>query len=126
MKNYLIALLSLTGVMVIATLIMLWCGSPYYLAILPCIPLYFGVVNGIQHYIVIKSAYKDPRVFVKNFLMLTVIVLLLHLCIIVAWSFTHIATAKTFLLVFCICYLVYVVFETIALVLFIKNQRKDQ
>ncbi len=125
MKNYCIALLSLTGLMVVATLTLMWCGSPLYYPILPCIPLYFGLVTGLQHYFVVKSAYKDPRIFVKNFLMLTVGVLLLHLIIIVLWAFTHAQTsAKAFLLVFCLCYIAYLAFETTALVLFIKNQRK--
>ncbi len=127
MKNYYIALLSITGLAVLATFVLLWCGSPLYYPILPCIPRYFGVVTGLQHYFVVQSAYKDPRIFVKNFLMLTVGVLLLHLVIIVLWAFTHAQTsAKAFLLVFCICYILYLAFETIALVLFIKNQRKKQ
>ncbi len=127
MKNYYIALIGLTALAVVATLALLWCGSPLYYPILPCIPLYFGAVTGVQHYAVVRSAYKDPRIFVKNFLMLTVGVLLLHLAIIVLWAFTHAHTsAKAFLLVFCLCYIAYLAFETIALVLFIKNQRKKQ
>ncbi len=33
--------------------------------------------------------------------------------------------AKPFIIAFCICYILYLLFETIALVLFVKNKRKQ-
>lgn len=125
MKKYLLSLLIVTGVLVLASFVLMWTGSSLFLRITPVIPLYFGVVTGLQHYFTVQSAYKDPRIFVKNFLMLTVGVLLLHLLLIVVWSFTHIHSAKEFLLAFCICYVIYMVFETVMLVRFIKQQKKD-
>lgn len=128
MKRYFILLVALTAVCVIATFIPLWCGATWFTGILPVIPLYFGFLTGTQHYLTIQSTQKDPRVFVKNFLMLTVGVLLLHMLVIVLWTFTHLATlsaTKMFLLLFCIGYIVYLTFETIALVRFVRQQRKQ-
>jgi hypothetical protein len=125
MKKYFTLLVSMTGLLVLLSFVLMWTGSKLFLPIVPLIPLYFGVVTGAQHYLTVQSAYKDPRIFVKNFLMLTVGVLLLHLLIIVVWAFTHVQTAKIFLLAFCICYIVYMVFETLALILFIKQQKKN-
>ena len=101
-------------------------GGSLFQTIMPFIPLYFAVITGLQHYAVVKSFYKDPRTFVKNFLGLTVGTLFLHLVVICTWSLTHIPEARTFILAFCICYIAYLTFETIALILLIKQQRKQQ
>lgn len=125
MKKYFTRLFIVTVIMVVAAFIPLWCGAPWFLAIMPVIPLYFCVVTGLEHYFIVKSAYKDPRIFIKNFLMLTVITLLLHLSVIMVWSFTHITTAKRFLLSFCIAYLVFIVYEVTEQVFFIKHQQRN-
>lgn len=128
MKRYFTILITLTALCVIATFIPLWRSATWFTGILPAIPLYFGFLTGVQHYLTIQSAKRDPRVFVKNFLMLTVGVLLLHLLVIILWTFTHLSTlaaTKMFLLIFCIGYVIYLAFETTALVLFVKQQRKQ-
>lgn len=125
MRKYYILLISLTIILILAAFCTLWFGNAVFQTIFPFIPLYFAVVTGIQHYAVIKSFSKDPRTFVKNFLSLTVGSLFLHLVVISVWSFTHIQMAKPFIIAFCICYILYLLFETIALVLFVKNKRKQ-
>jgi threonine/homoserine/homoserine lactone efflux protein len=92
---------------------------------MPLLPLYFAVVTGLQHYVVVKSLYKDPRSFVKNFLGVTVGSLFLHLVILCLWAFTHMTTARTFIIAFCICYIVYLAFETIQLVLLVRRKRNE-
>lgn len=125
MKKYFIRLFIVTIIMVVAAFIPMWCEAQWFQAIMPVIPLYFCVVAGVEHYLIVRSTYKDPRIFIKNFLMLTVITLLLHLAVIVVWSFTHLTTAKSFLLAFCVAYLVYMVYEVAEQVVFIKHQRNN-
>lgn len=93
-------------------------------SILYVLPLYFAVVTGIQHYVVSNSLKKDPRTFIKNFLGLTVGTLFLHLVVLSLWAFTHIPTAKPFIIVFGIGFVLYLVFETLMLVLLVRSHKK--
>jgi hypothetical protein len=123
MKKYYIALIVLTIVLILAAFCTLWFAQGVFQTIMPVIPLYFAVITGLQHYVVVKSFNKDPRTFVKNFLGVTVGSLFLHLVILCTWAFTHIPQARTFILAFCICYIAYLAFETIALILYVKGKR---
>ncbi len=125
MKRYYITLIIITLLLVLAAFCTLWFADGIFQTILPFLPLYFAVVTGLQHYVVVKSIYKDPRTFVKNFLGLTVGSLFLHLVLLCLWAFTHIPTARTFILAFCICYIVYLAFETVALVLLVRRKRNE-
>ena len=93
-------------------------------SLLYILPLYFAVVTGIQHYVVSNSLKKDPRTFIKNFLGLTVGTLFLHLVVLSLWAFTHIPTAKPFIIVFGIGFVLYLVFETLMLVLLVRSHKK--
>ena len=93
-------------------------------SILYVLPLYFAVVTGIQHYVVANSLKKDPRTFIKNFLGLTVGTLFLHLVVLSLWAFTHIPTAKPFIIAFGIGFVVYLFFETLMLVLLVRKHKK--
>ncbi len=125
MKKYFIFLIILTIVLILAAFCTLWFFQGVFQTIMPFIPLYFAVITGIQHYAVVKSFYKDPRTFVKNFLGLTVGTLFLHLVVICTWALTHVHEARTFILAFCVCYIAYLAFETTSLILIIKKQRKQ-
>lgn len=125
MKKYYISLISLTLVLVIASFAALWLGYDKYQSILSILPLYFAVVTGVQHYAVVQSLYKDPRVFIKNFLGINLGSLFLHLIVLFIWAFTHIPTARPFILGFCICYASYLIFETVALVMLVRNNRRQ-
>lgn len=125
MKRYYVALIGITVLLVLAAFCTLWFADSLFQTIFPLLPLYFGVITGVQHYVVVKSLYKDPRTFVKNFLGLTVGSLFLHLVILCLWAFTHMPTARNFILAFCICYIVYLAFETIQLVLLVRKKRNE-
>ncbi|MBQ6069332.1 MAG: hypothetical protein IJK84_07515 [Bacteroidales bacterium] len=125
MKRYYVALIGITVLLVLAAFCTLWFADSLFQTIFPLLPLYFGVITGVQHYVVVKSLYKDPRTFVKNFLGLTVGSLFLHLAILCLWAFTHMPTARNFILAFCICYIVYLAFETIQLVLLVRKKRNE-
>ena len=125
MKRYYVALIIVTIVLVLAAFCTQWFGAGFFQTVMPLLPLYFAVVTGLQHYVVVKSLYKDPRSFVKNFLGVTVGSLFLHLVILCLWAFTHMTTARTFIIAFCICYIVYLAFETIQLVLLVRRKRNE-
>ena len=125
MKRYYVALILVTIVLVLAAFCTQWFGTGLFQTVMPLLPLYFAVVTGLQHYVVVKSLYKDPRSFVKNFLGVTVGSLFLHLVILCLWAFTHMTTARTFIIAFCICYIVYLAFETIQLVLLVRRKRNE-
>ncbi len=125
MKKYYVSIIVLTLVLVLVSFATLWIGAGFYLPILSVLPLYFAVVTGIQHYSVVQSSYKDPRTFVKNFLGINLGGLFLHLIVLCLWDFTHIASAQKFTLCFSICFAVYLIFETAALILMIRNKRRE-
>lgn len=125
MRRYTIVLLSMTLVLVVASLVMMLCHSPHYIAITSLVPVYFAIVTAIEHIFIVKSAQKAPRTFVKNFLGLTVGTLILHLVVMVVYCLTNIHTASKFLLAFCACYIIYLAFETTALMLYVNRQKKE-
>jgi len=125
MKKYYISLIAVTILLVLAAFATLWFAQGLFQTIFPFIPLYFALVTGLQHYVIVKSFYKDPRTFIKNFLGLTVGTLFLHLVILSTWSLTHIPQARNFIVAFCICYIVYLAFETLSLILLIRGQRRQ-
>ena len=88
------------------------------------LPVYFAVITGLQHYVVTKSLEKAPRTFIKNFLGLTVGTLFLHLVVLSLWAFTHISTAKPFIIAFGIGFVVYLIYETLMLVLHVRRYKK--
>lgn len=126
MRRYYLILLVLT---LLLTAVAWWANTHLstldsQFPILYALPLYFAVVTGLQHYVVANSLKKDPRTFIKNFLGLTVGTLFLHLVVLSLWAFTHILTAKPFIFAFGIGFLLYLVFETLMLILLVRNNRK--
>ena len=125
MKRYYVSLIIVTLILVLAAFCTLWFAESLFQVVFSLLPLYFAVITGLQHYVVVKSLYKDPRTFVKNFLGLTVGSLFLHLVTLCLWAFTHVTTAKNFIIAFCICYIVYLAFETTQLVLLVRRKRNE-
>ncbi|MCR4659047.1 MAG: hypothetical protein K5650_01990 [Bacteroidales bacterium] len=124
-RKYYAALLALTALLVVASLVVMWTAPQKFHYIMPLTALYFAVVTGLQHWFVVTSAQKAPRTFIKNFLGATVGVLLLHLVVMALYMFTHTAVARLFIVGFCICYVAYLCFETTALVLYVKRKRNE-
>lgn len=126
MRRYYVSLVVLTLVMVLAAFCIMWFMSEKYLPILPFMALYFGLVTGTQHFIVVKSLYRAPKTFIQVFLASVIGVLFLHMAFLALYVFNNIATAHTFLIVFCVGYVATLVFETVALILLIKSERKKR
>ena len=129
MRKYLIALLCLAFLLVVATFVTLWYSPANFAAIMPAVVFYFTAITAAQHYLVVRSARQSPRTFIKVFLGLTVGTLFLHLIVMVTYMFTHLSAeqahnARLFLITFCICYIAFLIFETVALVLTVRKEKK--
>ncbi len=124
MRRYYIALVAMALLLALASFVVMWTAPQAFLPVMPLLALYFAVVTGVQHYIVLKSMYQSPRRFVQVFLAATVAILFVHLVVFAAYLFTHTAHAKPFALAFCIGFAAMMVFETTAMVVTIGNERK--
>ncbi|MBR1785336.1 MAG: hypothetical protein IJ760_07890 [Bacteroidales bacterium] len=122
-KRYIVALLALTLAMVIASFVVMWVSPAHYIAAMPLLALYFGVVCGVQHWVVTRAMSRSPRAFVQVFLGSVVAVLFIHLAVLAVFLFTRTAQARPFLVAFCIGYFASLVFETVALVQYVKAER---
>ncbi len=126
MRRYYIALVAMALLLALASFVVMWTAPQAFLPVMPLLALYFAVVTGVQHYIVLKSMYQSPRRFVQVFLAATVAILFVHLVVFAVYLFTHTAHAKPFALAFCIGFAAMMVFETSAMVLTIGNERKKR
>lgn len=126
MRRYYIALVAMALLLALASFVVMWTAPQAFLPVMPLLALYFAVVTGVQHYIVLKSMYQSPRRFVQVFLAATVAILFVHLVVFAVYLFTHTAHAKPFALAFCIGFAAMMVFETTAMVVTIGNERKKR
>lgn len=127
MRRYLLSLIILALVLSLASFCVLWIAPAAFHIFMPLLVLYFTAVTGLQHFFALQATKKDARTFIKVFLGLTVGTLFLHLIVLTVYLFTHLAqalTAKHFLIAFCIGYIVYLVFETVALLLLVRQKRQ--
>ena len=124
MKRYLLSLLVLTLALVLVAYVVMLFNRDHFLVVMPLLALYFGLLTGAQHFLVTKSMNRSPKTFVQVFLGSVVAVLFIHIVVLAAYILTHPAHAHLFTLAFCIGYVVYLVFETVAWVLFIRQERK--
>lgn len=130
MKRYFIHIIILTLILVTASFILLWSGSENYSSLIPIFVLYFAVITAIQHNVVTRSMLKDPRTFVKNFLGISVGTMMLHLVVVFAYAISQIKSAnqahnaKLVIVSFCILFVVFLAFETIELVLFVRKYKE--
>ena len=124
MKRYYIALSIVTAMLLGVALGVLAFAKEQFHLIMALLPFYFALITGVQHWVVVKSMKKSPRQFVQYFLGATVA--FIHLVVLASYLFTHTDQAKSFTLAFCIGFATMLVFETVALILFVKRQRKNQ
>jgi hypothetical protein len=79
-----------------------------------CIYIYFGILTLIFHYGIVRFTQARPQVFVRYYMGATTLKLLLHLGIIILYSFFHRTMATFFIITFMVMYLLFTVFEVIA------------
>lgn len=124
MRRYLISLTIMVLALVLASFIVMWVAPERFLTAMPLLALYFGVVCGVQHWLVTRAMNRSPKTFIQVFLGSVVAVLFLHIAVLAIYLFTHPSHAHLFTLTFCIGYAVSLVFETMALVRFVNAERR--
>ena len=117
--------MSLTLVLVLGAFGVMWTAPQLFIMALPALAIYFAVITGTEHYFIIKSVNKDPRTFVRNFFGITVAALFLHLIVLMVFMFSNTAQAKIFAIGFLIGFAAHLIFETSALLIYVKKKRKD-
>lgn len=130
MKKYLIHIITLSIVMVLATFALQWFNTGYFLAILPLMVLFITILTGGLHCVIVSNMKKDLRQSIRNFFMMTIGTMIVHFAVIFFYALTHMNTveaahnAKVFILVYCIYFFVYLIFETFELIHFVKSQKQ--
>ncbi len=126
MRRYIISLIAMTLGLVILSFVVMYAMPDRWLLVMPFMAIYFGIITWLQHFIVTRAMYKSPRIFVQQFLGITVGVLAVHLVVIAAYILTHPTHAKTFVIAFLIGFLISWVFETIATIKFIREEKRKR
>lgn len=124
MRRYYLSLLLVSLILVLASFVVMWLAPHYFIVAMPLLVLYFALLTLVQHSIVTKAMQRSPKTFVQLFLGTTVGVLFVHLVVLVIFLLTTPTQGRRFLIAFCIGYVVYLVFETIALVRYVDREKK--
>lgn len=123
-RKYLVWLLSITLILVLVSFVILGTAPGTFIVSMPFLAVYFCIVTGLQHLLVTKAMMRSPKTFVQIFLGTTVGVLFIHLVVLASFLLTHASQGRRFLIAFCIGYVVYLVFETTALVKLVEGEKK--
>ena len=126
MRRYYISLLVVSLILVLATFIIMWAVPQVFIIAMPLLVLYFAALTMVQHNIVVKAMNRSPKTFVQIFLGSTVGVLFIHLIVLTIFLLTNPGQGRSFLIAFCIGYVVYLVYETVALVRFVDRAKKGK
>lgn len=126
MRRYIISLLIISLTLVLASFAVMWLAPQQFIFAMPLLVLYFAVLTLVQHTIVTKAMHRSPKTFVQLFWGSTVGVLFIHLIVLAAFLLTNPSQGRRFLIAFCIGYVVYLVFETVALVRYVDNEKKKR
>lgn len=126
MRRYYISLLSVSLVLILASFAVMWFVPQTFIVAMPLLVLYFAILTIVQHSIVVKAMQRSPKTFVQLFLGTTVGVLFIHLIVLASFLLTNPGQGRRFLIAFCIGYVVYLVFETVALVRYVDNEKKKR
>lgn len=126
MRRYYISLLLVSLVLILASFMVMWFAPQAFIVAMPLLVLYFAILTLVQHTIVVKAMQRSPKTFVQLFLGTTVGVLFIHLIVLASFLLTTPAQGRRFLIAFCIGYVVYLVFETVALVRYLDNEKKKR
>lgn len=76
---------------------------------------FFIVTTALVHYFLLRAGQGDPKAFIRLFMALTTFKLFIFLLVIVAYGFTHKATAAQFTIHFLVFYLLFTTFEVVLL-----------
>ena len=125
-RRYIVSLLVMTLALAVLSFIVMFFSPSHWLTVMPFIALYFGIITGIQHWLATKAMFRSPKAFIQQFLGTTVGVLFIHLAVMAIYLLTHPGNAKLFTIAFLIGFVVSWVFETLAILMFIRNEKKKR
>jgi len=115
-KRYISKLGILTAVLLLSSTVMYFTVlKEWFSYIFPFVIIYFFLINAIQHFKLIKSNKENPRVFYTNFMLWFGIKLALNLIFVLVYVLLNREQALSFVLFFAFCYIVYTIYEVIAL-----------
>ena len=83
--------------------------------------LYFFISTALFHRMTLKANEKSPQHFVRTFIGTTAIRMFLGLIIIVIYALLYKATAMGFALLFLLLYFIYLIFEVLLLLTFLRS-----
>jgi hypothetical protein len=83
--------------------------------------IYFCLLTFIFHYGIVRTTQSRPQVFIRYFMAATTFKLLMHLGVIVIYSFLHRELATRFIITFLVMYLLFTVFEVLTVLRRPKN-----
>lgn len=126
MRRYLFSLLVMSIVLVLAAFIVMWATPEVFIVAMPLLVLYFAVLTLVQHILVVRGMSRSPKTFVQIFLGTTIGVLFIHMIVLATFLITTPGQGRRFLIAFCIGYVAYLVFETVALVRFVDREKKKR
>ena len=126
MRRYLVSLIVMVLALVLASFLVMYFSPQNWMLVMPFLALYFGIVTGLQHWLVTKAMYRSPKVFVQQFLGTTVGILFVHLAVMAVYLLTHTAHLKVFTIAFLVGFVVSWAFETLMILKFIRNEKKKR
>ncbi len=126
MRRYLLSLIVMVLALVLASFLVMYFSPQNWMLVMPFLALYFGIVTGLQHWLVTKAMYRSPKVFVQQFLGTTVGVLFVHLAVMAVYLLTHTTHLKVFAITFLVGFVVSWAFETLMILKFIRDEKKKR
>lgn len=126
MRRYLLSLIVMVLALVLASFLVMYFSPQNWMLVMPFLALYFGIVTGLQHWLVTKAMYRSPKVFVQQFLGTTVGVLFVHLAVMAVYLLTHTTHLKVFTIAFLVGFVVSWAFETLMILKFIRDEKKKR
>ena len=135
-RRYLTSLLVVTLVAVVAALSPMYFAPARFNVALPLLALYFAVVCAVQHWVVTRAMHRSPRAFIQMFFGTLAGTFALHLVVLAAYNFirihlarslgdnAHLVAGRTFTLAFAVGFILFFVFETVALLRFVQHEKE--
>ena len=123
-RSYLLSLAATTLALVVVAFVVMWLAPQTFIVAMPLLPLYFAVLAAVQHLLITRAMARSPKTFVQVFLGSTIGVLFIHLIVLAVFLVSRPVEGRRFLIAFCIGYVVFLVFETVALVRFVDREKK--
>jgi hypothetical protein len=85
----------------------------------------FFIVNGLFHFILVRSSYERPVKFIRTFMIISVVKILIYISLLIIYILNLKFGLKFFLLSFLLTYLSFTIFEVLELSKILKNSNTE-